>query len=377
MSHIHSLSLTSFRNYDSAFIDKLSSKFVVLIGENGAGKTNCLEAVSLLSPGRGLRGATVEQCQSQKNPSLWAVSSTITDSDNYTNQLGVGRNPQKIDKKIIRYNGDTLKSQSELGEIMRAVWLTPQMDGLFLSGSSERRRFFDRLVASFDAAHTGRTTRYERAMRERLTLLKKAIEKNVAADETWLRGLESVMAETGVAIAAARIDMLSQLQGIIDTTPSEYFPCAAITLIGDMEKWLTQGSALNAEDQFKDTLLKTRGTDGITGRTQSGAHRTDMSVTHKQKLTPAQQCSTGEQKGLLTSIILAHATLVRIKYGAPPLLLFDEITAHFDEKRRDALFNILSNLGGQVWLTGQDKNAFSNVQDKQLISIENNQLIAL
>jgi DNA replication and repair protein RecF len=373
MTYISSLSLTSFRNYTATSIDGLDNGFVLLIGENGAGKTNCLEALSLLSPGRGLRNASVPDCQSQSNQTPWAISAALVDTDQDESRIGVGRNPQKMDKKIIRYNGDPVKSQNQLGEILRAVWLTPQMDGLFLSGASDRRRFFDRLVATFDAAHTGRMTRYEKAMRERLSLLRQAAEKKQAADPAWLSALETVMAETGMAIAAARIETLTILQHHIATDDAGIFPMATIRLNGDIEPLLGNKSALEIEDIFKQKLSQTRSSDGMMGRTRYGAHRMDMDVTHTQKSSPASQCSTGEQKGLLTTIILAHARMVNAKFGAPPLLLFDEITAHFDANKRDALYSILSDLGGQVWLTGQDINAFQSIEKKQAVTIENNQ----
>ena len=373
MTYISSLSLTAFRNYDVASVTHIENGFVVLIGENGAGKTNCLEALSLLSPGRGLRNTSVTNCQSQTSQTPWAISSTLVDTDGDESRLGVGRDPQKMDKKTIRYNGTAIKSQSQLGGILRTVWLTPQMDGLFLSGASERRRFFDRLVSTFDGAHTGRMTRYEKATRERLNLLKKANESKTTPDTTWLSSLEKIMTETGVAIAAARTETLGILQSNIATDTDKIFPSAGIHLDGDIEPLLLERSALEAEDIMRQKLTQTRMSDGMMGRTRYGAHRMDMAVTHHQKSSPAPLCSTGEQKGLLTTIILAHARMVNAKFSAPPLLLFDEITAHFDEQKRDALYDILGNLGGQVWLTGQNKDAFSSVSQKQIIHIQNNQ----
>lgn len=377
MPSLQSLSLNAFRNYDTAHITDLSANFVVLVGENGAGKTNCLEAISLLGPGRGLRGASVPDHQSNTNDTLWSVTSTFTDSDGDTSTIGVGRNPQKPDKKIIRYNGDTLKSQNELGQIIRTIWLTPQMDGIFLAGASERRRFFDRLVAAFDPAHSGRMTRYERATRERLNILKSSVENGVPFNTDWLTGLETIMAETAIAIAAARNDTLTALQPHIHKTSNDTFPHSAISLNGEVERWLHEGTALQAEDRHKASLQKNRHVDAQTGRTNNGVHKTDMTVIHEQKNMPANSCSTGEQKGLLTNIILAHADMVRKKYGQPPILLFDEIAAHFDEKRRAALYAILSDLGGQVWLTGQDLSMFNSLTAKTTISIQNNEFTPL
>jgi len=372
MTHISSLTLTAFRNYDSASIEELSDNFIILIGENGAGKTNCLEGVSLLSPGRGLRAAAIHDMQSQTSKTPWAVSSQLVDRDGDIARLGVGRDPQKPSKKSIRANGTAIKNQSDLGDILRTLWLTPQMDGLFLQPSSERRRFFDRLVASFDGAHTGRMTRYEKAMRERLNLLKNAEEKNIPADPTWLDALENIMAETSVSIAAARIELLLQLQQAITINHYNDFPPAQIHLNGEVENALKSQSALAIEDMVRERLKAMRRADGQTGRTNFGIQRTDMGAIYSDKNADAAQCSTGEQKSLLTTIILAHANMMTARHGQAPLLLFDEITAHFDAHRRDALFEILESLKTQVWLSGQDVKSFSSIKNKQIIKVENN-----
>lgn len=375
MTHIRSLSFHAFRNYAATTLDGLNNGFVILIGENGAGKTNCLEGVSLLSPGRGLRGANVNECQSLDLPQTpWAVSAAIIDNDGDENRLGVGRDPQKPDKKIIRYNGNPVRNQDELGDILRCVWLTPQMDGLFLQAGSERRRFFDRLVAAFDPSHTGRMTRYEKAMRERLTLLKEADEKNIAPDDQWLSALEQIMAETAVAIAASRIDSLSQLGKAEKIDRADHFPSATMQLDGDIENALSKQAALAVEDHCKTKLRQFRQSDGQTGRSNYGVHRTDWVVNHHDKNMPAAQSSTGEQKALLTSIILAHARLIASRYGQPPLLLFDEVAAHFDSVKRDALFGILHELNGQIWFTGQDENAFTAARNAQFVSVHENTL---
>ena len=375
MTHIASLTLTAFRNYEATSIDGLENNFIVLIGENGAGKTNCMEAISILSPGRGLRGATVMECQSQSVKTPWAVSASIIDKDGDATRLGVGRDPQKPDKKIVRADGDTLKNQQELGDVLRTIWLTPQMDGLFLQGGSERRRFFDRLVASFDPAHTGRMTRYEKAMRDRLTLLKAEAEAGNTADPTWLAALESIMAETSVAIAAARIETRNRLQYVINHATLSEFPSAIIDLSGEVEEALSKRTALSVEDMVRDRLINIRKADGHTGRTNFGVQRTDMAVTYNEKNVGAAQCSTGEQKALLTTIILAHARMVAARYGAPPLLLFDEVAAHFDKKRRDALFDVLKAFKTQIWLSGQDKDQFTNLDNNRLLHIRDNVIL--
>lgn len=375
MVYIRSLSLHAFRNYAAAAIDGLEHGFVVLTGANGAGKTNCLEAISLLSPGRGLRGAAVADCQSADHPqTLWTVSAALIDKDGDEGRLGVGRDPQKPDKKIIRYNGNPVRNQEELGDILRCVWLTPQMDGLFLQGGTERRRFFDRLVAAFDPAHAGRMTRYEKAMRERLNLLKDSQDKNVKPDGVWLEALEQIMAETAVAIAATRLDGLEQLQNALDHNRSEDFPGAIMALDGELETALGRQTALQVEEICRTRLARFRQSDAITGRSGYGIHRTDWTVFHKDKNMTAAQSSTGEQKALLAAIIMAHAHLVSSRYGAPPVLLFDEIAAHFDAARRDALFDILNGLGGQIWVTGQDRKSFESLPSPCLVSVYGNSL---
>lgn len=368
MTRINSLTLTSFRNYESASIDNLDAPFVVLIGDNGAGKTNCLEGISALSPGRGLRGAKVTDMQSHISQAPWAVSSIIMDHDGDATRLGVGRNPDRMHKKIIKCDGDLVKNQNDLGDILRTIWLTPQMDGLFLQGVSDRLRFFDRLVATFDPAHAGRLTRYEKATRERLNILRDDMK---TPDPVWLSALETIMAETSVAIGAGRVDMLTYLHDAMQGTDD--FPDADIRLNGDVENNLQSQSALSVEDMIREKLAFMRGADAQTGRTNFGVGRTDMVVTFIDKNADAAQCSTGEQKALLTSIILAHARMIAARFGAPPLLLFDEVTAHFDTKRRDALFGVLADLGGQIWLTGQDLNAFDAIKHKNMIEIKDNQ----
>jgi len=376
MPFISLLSLTSFRNYSSATIRDLDQDFVILIGDNGAGKTNCLEAVSLLSPGRGLRGATVAEIQSQSPSSSesqgWAVSAEIHDKHGDVTRLGVGRDPQKPNQKLIRADGTTVKNQEELGDILRSIWLTPQMDGLFLQAATERRRFFDRLVAAFDSAHAGRMTRYEKAARERLAILR---DDSKTPDPTWLSALENIMAETSVAIAAARIEVMDLLQKTVSMSVIEGFPACILRLDGDVEGSLSTNAALSVEDQVRARLSDFRQADGQTGRTNYGIGRTDFAVIYADKNTKAAQCSTGEQKALLTAIIIAHAQMVEARYGAPPLLLFDEVAAHFDAHRRDALFEILSGLKGQVWLSGQDAQAFTAINHKIMVKVDNNALL--
>ena len=244
------------------------------------------------------------------------------------------------------------------------------MDRLFSETSSGRRRFFDQLVCSWDPFHTNRISEYTRAMRERLFLLKDQGKQ----DLSWISALEETMVSRGVAIAAARVDLLNRLLPIM-RDGIESFPKASITLVGDLELRLKSSPALGVEQQFREVLVTNRYKDGSSGRTQCGVHRTDIVVYYKEKDQEASLCSTGEQKSLLISIILAHAKARSISIGAVPLLLFDEIAAHLDEERREALFSHLENLGGQTWFTGTEENIFQNISKRaQLLHVTNGKI---
>ena len=355
MSWVHTLKLHNFRCYQSAALGDLGSGLIVLHGPNGAGKTNVLEALSLLAPGRGLRTAKVMEIQSRDSGEPWAVSGTVN-TGVMDVQIGTGLD-SATGKRTIRIQGETVKSQAALADHVACVWLTPQMDRLFLDSSRERRRFLDRLVFAFDPGHSGRTTRYENAMRQRARLLQEG------GDPTWLEGLEAQMAETAVAIAAARLDFIQRLQAACDKAESEDFPRAILSAKGTLEELLKSTTALEVEDMFKYQLSESRGVDMQTGGAATGPHKSDMGVRHAAKDMAADQCSTGEQKALLIGIVLAHSRLIAAERGAPPILLLDEIAAHLDEKRRTALYDILQALGGQVWLTGTDETLFEAIRD--------------
>ncbi|MEM7651401.1 MAG: DNA replication/repair protein RecF, partial [Pseudomonadota bacterium] len=358
MTFLASLKLHNFRCYESAVLEELSSGLLVLHGPNGAGKTNVLEAVSMLSPGRGLRGAkNLEiQCQSQGQP--WAVAGSIQTPYGPV-QLGTGLDAQ-TEKRLIRVNGENARGQNALAEHLACVWLTPQMDRLFLDSSSHRRRFLDRLVFAFDPGHSGRVTRYENAMRQRSKLL----QGDAPAEESWLAGLEAQMAETGCAIAAARLDFVERLQAACNESETELFPMARLRAVGTIEELLTRSSALEAEEMFAYQLRESRAQDAQRGGAASGPHKSDLYVEYASKNMAADQCSTGEQKALLIGIIMAHAKLIAAERGAPPILLLDEVAAHLDEKRRGALYDVLINMGGQVWLTGTDENLFTAIEGR-------------
>lgn len=357
MSYIKSLRLENFRSYTAASLGDLSCGPVVLYGANGAGKTNILEALSLLSPGRGLRGAKLAEMQRRETENgPWAVSAHAETSFGPV-RLGTGWD-RSVDKKIIRINGEHAKNQAVLSEWLSCVWLTPQMDRLFLEGSAARRRFLDRLVFAFDPGHSGRVTRYENAMGQRSKILR----ESEVPDSRWLDALESTMAETGVAIAAARVDFVRRLQTACDRADineNALFPKARLRAAGTIEELLTRIPALEAEELFRYQLRETRRPDAVTGGAATGPHKGDLAVTYIAKDMPASQCSTGEQKALLLGIIVAHARLIAAERGSPPVLLLDEVAAHLDDRRRAGLYDILLALGGQVWMTGTDIGLFS------------------
>lgn len=372
MSFLRSIQLHAFRNYRDSVVTDLESGFVVLTGQNGAGKTNILEAVSLLSPGRGLRGAKFSELQNRQVAAAasWSVAAQV-ESPVGPVRIGTGMKPgPQGDRRTARVNGVDLKAQADLSEYLSCVWLTPQMDGLFINAASDRRRFFDRLVYAFDPAHAGRITRYESVMAQRARLLRDQRDKKIPADPAWLSSLESTMAETGVAIAAARLQALDSLsaymEGLLRGTG---FPAADLRLAGGVEEDLARRPALDVEDDLRARLAATRPYDAEQGGTSVGAHRTDFQVTYAEKNMPAQHCSTGEQKALLTGIVLAHAVRTRDLRDVAPILLLDEVAAHLDARRRQSLFDVLGDLGGQVFVTGTDAAVFETVAPARYLHV--------
>ncbi len=351
------LTLTAFRSY-AALELPLDARPVVLTGANGAGKTNLLEALSLLAPGRGLRRARLGELARLGSEQGWAVAAEIMTPDG-PRQLGTGRDPEQApgaaERRVLRLDGRNERSQARLTELLDVVWLTPQMDGLWRDGSSERRRFLDRLVFGFDPAHAGRVLGYETALRERARLLTER-----RGDPAWLTALEAEMAERAVAIAAARRDLVGRLAAACAAALGP-FPRAGLALSGDAESWLESASALEVEDRLKEAWHQGRGRDAETGGAGLGPHRSDLRATHLAKAMPAELCSTGEQKSLLVSVVLAHARLVQLARGRSGLLLLDEVAAHLDAARRDALFETLLGLGAQAWLTGTESELFAEL----------------
>lgn len=357
------LTLTRFRGYEHARLEP-DRRPVALIGPNGAGKTNLLEAVSFLAPGRGLRGARLAEVERIGSPpgSGWAVAATL-ETPHGPVDIGTGREAVHdaasagADRRVVRIDDHPVKGQTALAEHVAIVWLTPQMDRLFLEGSSGRRRFLDRLVFGFDPAHAGRLSRYEHALRERARLL-----RDGRFDDGWLSGLEDQMVTTGIAVAAARREVVQRLRSACARAVGP-FPGADLGVEGTVETWLNEGPALAAEDALRASLRASRRTDAETGGAAVGPHKSDLSVRHHAKDMPAGLCSTGEQKALLIAIVLANARLLAAERGAAPLLLLDEVAAHLDAERREALFGEILALGSQAWMTGTDAGVFAPLGD--------------
>lgn len=333
------LLLTDFRNHADALLTP-GADFVVLSGENGAGKTNILEAVSLLSPGRGLRGAPLSEMARQGGPGGFGIAATLDEAE-----IGSGTRADAPERRIVRVNGATAAATS-LAQWLVVLWLTPAMDRLFLEAPGERRRFLDRLTLALNPGHAHEATRYEAAMRERNRLLA----DDRPPDPAWLEALEARMAEHGAAIDAARREAVAALGARLADQPAGPFARAGLALEG----WQGDSSALAA------ALREGRRRDAAAGRTLAGPHRADLQVTHLDKAQPAHLCSTGEQKALLLGIVLAHAELVADRVGNPPILLLDEVAAHLDPGRRAALFDRLAGRG-QVWMTGTEPALFEAV----------------
>ena len=357
-SRIHRLTLTHFRNYRVASLEARGD-VVVLVGPNGAGKTNCIEAISFLSPGRGLRRANLEDVADNQGDGSWAVSAEVEGALGLAT-LGTGIDAPVADASVsrrCRIDREPVASATAFGDHLRMVWLTPAMDGLFSGPASERRRFFDRLVLAIDSEHSARVSALDRSLRSRNRLLEV---RNY--DDHWCDAIERETAELAVAVAAMRGQTALRLAAMLRARgEASAFPSAEIALDGWMENALMSESATAVEDRYRDILRKGRARDAIAGRTLDGPHLTDLQVIYAPKNMPARDASTGEQKALLIGLVLAHAGLVAEMTGIAPLLLLDEVVAHLDPRRRAALFDELSKLGAQVWMTGADPAAFADV----------------
>ena len=356
---IRRLTLTNFRSYHAAQIEIAMAGPVVLTGANGAGKTNLIEAISLLAPGRGLRRATMEELAFSEGDGAWAVSAEIEGMLGLAT-LGTGIDPpageDSAPSRKCRIDRESVSSAAAFADHLRVVWLTPAMDPLFNGPASERRRFLDRLVLAVDAQHSSRVAALERSLRSRNRLL-----EDGRSDPHWLDAVEHETAEIAVAVAAARAETVARLSAALAAARDEGFPRAEIALGGWMEQLMPDHSAIEIEDRYRALLKDSRARDAAAGRTLDGPHLSDLAVTHAGKGIASREASTGEQKALLIRLVLAHAGLIKDMTGFAPLLLLDEIVAHLDPGRRAALYDALSNLGAQVWMTGADPAALGDI----------------
>jgi DNA replication and repair protein RecF len=375
--YVSELKLTDFRNYASARL-ALGLQPVVLVGDNGSGKTNLLEAVSLLGPGHGLRSRPYSELCRKDGAGGFAVAAKIVSPQGEV-EIGTGLAAGSREES----SGRTVRIASKemnpgaLADYVKLVWLIPAMDGLFTGPASERRRFLDRLVLALDPKMRSPLGRYDRAMRQRNRLFQMR-----EGSRALFEGLEEQMAEAGVAIAASRLDAVHRLVTLIERTcevrgEDTPFPYALLALEGRLEEALASRPATEVEDEFRRTLSEGRERDRAASRALEGPHLSDLIVNHGPKNAPAEQCSSGEQKALLIGLILAKAELIKDIEGASPLVLLDEVAAHLDEARRVALFAEISRLCAQAWMTGTDRDLFTPIaQDAQILAVNRGKISA-
>lgn len=354
---VTALSLENFRNYRTLSLH-VKAQPVVLTGHNGAGKTNILEAISLLSPGRGMRSAKLRDMDnSLSDGAPWVVATEVTTNDRIC-KIGIGRDAEAAsEKRILKINGERERRQAALAERVCVQWLTPAMDQVFMEGGSARRKLLDRIAYGFEPEHATRVTQYEAATRERNKLL---VERG-RADPYWLSVLEQQMAEHAVAITLARLGIIHRLSEHL-AEPLGGFPRAEVALHGALESWLGEGlSALDAEAKLAARFMELRGIDGAAGRATEGSHRSHFHVIHKEKGLTVERCSTGEQKAVLLSLILAAARARTAWCGIGPILLLDEVVAHLDVDKRGQLFDLIRSSRIQAWMTGTDAADFQGL----------------
>jgi DNA replication and repair protein RecF len=372
---VAALKLTDFRNYPSLRLSFEASP-VVLVGDNGSGKTNLLEAVSLLAPGHGLRGRPYSELARTNGQGGFAIAATAMTRHGEVD-IGTGFLPGTREDgagRTVRIAGKE-RAAGALGDYIRLVFLIPAMDGLFTGSGSERRRFLDRLVLAIDPKMRTPLNRYDRAMRQRNRLFQMR-----EYSRALFEGLEEQMAEAGTAIAAARIDAVERLSRLIEETRAARgdgpFPHAVLALHGTLETELAVRPATEVEDLFRAILEEGRERDRAAARTLDGPHLSDLLVVHGPKNAPAAQCSSGEQKALLVGLILAKAELIKVLEGTAPLILLDEVAAHLDQARREALFEEILGLGVQAWMTGTDQELFSPIaQDAQILAVSQGTIV--
>jgi DNA replication and repair protein RecF len=369
---VRRLTLTNFRNYHSASLET-EAKTVVLVGPNGAGKTNLIEAISFLTPGRGLRRATLDEVAFTEGDGAWAAAAEIQGALGLAT-LGTGIEAPSEDDATIqrkyRIDREPAASAAAFADHLRVVWLTPAMDTLFAGAPSERRRFLDRLVLAVDAEHSSRVNALERALRSRNRLLEEA-----RPDLHWLDAVEHETAELAVAVAGLRVETVRRLEAVLSRRTGTAFPPAEIALDGWIEQLITAHPAAEIEERYRAVLRDSRARDAAAGRTLDGPHLTDLKVVYAAKGTAAADASTGEQKALLIGLVLAHARLLSDMTGFAPVLLLDEVVAHLDPGRRAALHDELAQLDSQVWMTGADPALFVEIgSDDAVIEVSSGRL---
>jgi DNA replication and repair protein RecF len=365
-ARLHRLQLSNFRSYRAATLE-IARDMVVLVGPNGAGKTNLIEAISFFVPGRGLRRATLDEVAFGEGDGSWAASVEVEGALGLAT-LGTGIEPQhegeNATTRQCRIDREPVSSAAAFADHLRAIWLTPAMDGLFSGPGSERRRFLDRLVVAVDAEHRSRVSALDRSLRSRNRLL-----EDPRHDPHWLDAVEHETAELAIAVAALRAETVGRLQGKLAQSREidSLFPFAEIALSGWIEQMLRDHPATEIEDRYRAVLKENRARDAAAGRTLDGPHLTDLTVVYGPKNIPASDASTGEQKAVLIRLVLAHCGLLEEMTGFAPILLLDEVAAHLDPARRAALFDALAQLGAQVWMTGADPLAFSEISGRAQI----------
>lgn len=386
-SGVKRLTLTDFRNYAYLRLH-MDLNPIVITGENGTGKTNILEAISFLTPGRGLRSARLSDVKRiapaivandyTPSHSAWAVSATVSTNDDEI-EIGTGIESsfreteddiRAYERRIVKVDGQKISSQSDLGRYISAIWLTPQMDRLFRGGSQPRRSFLDRLVYAFDLEHAKRTANFEHLYKEWFQLIKSG-----KTDGHWLASIEQEMAGIGVAIAAARREQIARLNTFVTKEPDDVFPNVELSLEGTIEQMLDSRPAIDVEDYYISSLQKQR-RNVLYSEYVDGVNRTDFKVLYKKKRMPAELCSTGEQKSLLISIILAQTKCQTLAKGFPPVLLLDEVVAHLDDAKREALLTKIRDLNTQAWITSTDESLFESMRGyAQFFETKNNGII--
>lgn len=379
-SAVTRLTVTDFRSYANLRLN-LAPTAVALTGPNGVGKTNLLEALSLLAPGRGLRRARLADLVRReggvRGPAGrgWAVAARLEGAAAPVD-VGTGvegavpvaesddeEDGAQAERRVVRIDGRPARGPAALAEVAAIRWLTPRMDSMFTDGAARRRRLLDRLASGLAPGHIARVGAYERAMRQRSRLLREP-----GWNPRWVAALEETMAEVGTAIAAVRLDYAGRLAAVMADSGTVGEGCA-LSIRGDIEEWLDAVPALEAETRFRKALAQDRERDALVGGAGTGPHRSDLDVRHANGL-PARQCSTGEQKGLLFAMVEADARLLAAETGRAPLLLLDEVAAHLDASRRTALFEGALALGAQVWATGTDAALFESLRGRaQFLSV--------